>query len=243
MSSSPDQNLLPDPSQNAPPQSRWKLVGFKLLMALLVCVVTGGVGCLAGIYSLRKPDSWVCLPQRSTVWPQMSGLKRKLDQFKEKHGSFPLTLEKMTSEWTGPDEKPLEDHWIARSIQDGWENPMFYSSDGKTWELISYGADNKPGGIGLDADIRATDADEPNFESAFSKSATPTIRQVIQSQHFGSTFMFSGLVVLVFLAQFFSPKHRMQNRSEIILQAIGLTIVSSIVVFGLVSFTSIASGH
>jgi len=70
-------------------------VRLKLFMALLVGIVTAAAGCLAGIYSLRQPDSWVFLPQRLTLWSQMGSLSKSFDEYKEKHGTYPLTMEEI----------------------------------------------------------------------------------------------------------------------------------------------------
>lgn len=41
--------------------------------------------------------------------------------------------------------------------QDPWDNEYIYESDGKTYTIISYGADNAEGGEGADADINSKD--------------------------------------------------------------------------------------
>lgn len=40
---------------------------------------------------------------------------------------------------------------------DPWDNEFIYESDGKTFEIKSYGADNAEGGEGADADISSKD--------------------------------------------------------------------------------------
>jgi general secretion pathway protein G len=236
----------PDREQAPPPNEA--SMRLKLGMALLVGLVTAAAGGLTGIYALRQPYSWVCHPQQMTIWTQMWSLANSLNKYKEEHGAYPLTLEDMTSEWKGLDEKPLEKMWIDYKIQDGWKNPMTYASDGKTWELLSYGADGKPGGIGLDADICYTETDTTKSSRSYLyKDATPTIEQVIRSKAVNETIAFSALVGIVsFIATMrsmfvsFKPK---KTRSEVILTGIGLTIVTSILVWGLITIQSIASGH
>lgn len=154
-------------------------VRLKLVMALLVGLVTATVACLVSLYSLRGPESLVCLPQRLTVWPQMWELAGYLDEYKKEHGTYPLTLEEMTSQWKGHDNEPLKEMWVNYRIRDGWKNPLIYFSDGETWELLSYGADGKPGGVGLDADIRCTSTEVDKltrFNSDLYKNAKPTIK-------------------------------------------------------------------
>jgi len=57
---------------------------------------------------------------------------------------------------TANDPHPLLDKFPI----DPWGNPLQYNSTGKTYELICYGADGKPGGTGADADIRADQLQE-----------------------------------------------------------------------------------
>ncbi len=40
---------------------------------------------------------------------------------------------------------------------DPWDNNYFYESDGRTYTMISYGADNIEGGEGFDADINSNE--------------------------------------------------------------------------------------
>jgi len=120
---------------------------------------------------------------------------------------------------------------------------MVYSSDGKAWELLSYGADCQPGGIGLDADIRCTDASKPTLNN----DSTPTIKQVVRSPHFGSTVVFSVFVgILGFIGtcrHLFSPKKPVTGHSAVIIATVAHTIAGSIVAIGLLTFLSVASSH
>ncbi len=229
--------------RSAPSQER-KLWYFKLILSLLVGLVSAAAGCLTGIYSLRQPHSWVCLPQRSTVWPKMRNLAQYLAEYKEEQGGYPLNLDDMTSRWTY-NGKPLKQSNIDHRIRDGWENPMVYSSDGKTWELLSYGADGKPGGIGLDADIRKTDIDGLGF--TLYKDSPPTIEQVVRSEYFNgpiASSMLAGIVGFILsLRQMFVFKTPNNKRSEVLLAAIGITIVTSFFVCAHVFVQSVASGH
>lgn len=44
----------------------------------------------------------------------------------------------------------------SESIVDGWGRPIQYEEDGQTVTLLSLGKDGRPGGAGLDTDIKAT---------------------------------------------------------------------------------------
>ena len=218
-------------AETAPPLPADKAsVRLKLVMALLVGLVTAAVGCLAGIYTLRQPNSWVCLPQRWTCH-SMQQLSNNLNEYKEEHGTYPLTLEEQDD----------------RLIQDCWKNPLIYASDGDTWELLSYGADGKPGGVGLATDLRCTnDTDERDFfpySFDLYKHATPTVAEVVQSEHFGSALVFSGLAGIVGFLLTWSCVFVPKKSITVIITAIGLTIITSYFVYGYIAVQSIASGH
>ncbi|MGL4942939.1 MAG: type II secretion system protein GspG [Thermoguttaceae bacterium] len=234
--------------------SGWKLVRLKLLAALFVGVVAAAVGCLIGLCSLRQPYSWVCLPQRQTVFPKMFLLAKDLAEYKEKFGVYPPTLTELANQQTDSDGKPLkiDAPWLAYYIQDGWQNPLNYTSDGTTWELVSYGEDGKLGGIGIDADIRCTDDSNPTLGGdLFTKLMTPTISQIFQSKRFHATALFSGLFgIVAFIGaayQMFSKKSKSRvtitNRREAIAAAIGIAIGASLTIAVLVAIQSVASGH
>lgn len=46
---------------------------------------------------------------------------------------------------------------VADNITDNWGNPLIYKVKGEEFEIISYGADGKPGGTGANADISSND--------------------------------------------------------------------------------------
>ena len=222
------------------------LVRLKWIMALSVGLVTAIAGCLAGIYSLQQPYSWVCTGQKFTIFPRMWTLTKKLNEYKEQHETYPLTLEEMTSEWTKDDGTPLSKEDVDSWIVDGWRNPMIYSSDGKTWKLLSYGADGKPGGVGLNADFSCTDTDMYEISRVnlhlLLKDAKPTIEQVIYSGHFKKTAVFSVLAGIVSFLLALSL-HAVKKPYQVIIGSLGCMFVAAFFVTGLVAALSIANGH
>ena len=75
-------------------------------------------------------------------------------------GTQPLSLDALVSnigqfdDWNGP--------YIKTSLlHDPWGNPYIYESSDAVFQVMSYGADNKPGGENRDADwVVKTDVDE-----------------------------------------------------------------------------------
>ena len=206
-------------------------VRLRLVMALLVGFVTAIVGCLVGLFTEQShPHSHVRYPQTLTlikIFPLLNWLR----EHKELHGSYPLTLEEMTDHVGEPYGKDQ----LERRMRDSWGNSMVYSSDGKTWELLSYGADGKPGGIGLDADIRCTDGTDWQGGWGSRLLAKPTLPQVFR---YGNVLpdticnsVILGFMCFLFaLHRLFRLKASTSTPREIIIKNIKLMIITSLFV-------------
>ena len=205
-------------------------VRLRLVMALLVGFVTAIVGCLVGLFTEQShPHSHVRYPQTLTLI-MTHPLLNCLREHKELHGSYPLTLEEMTDHVGEPYGKDQ----LERRMRDSWGNSMVYSSDGKTWELLSYGADGKPGGIGLDADIRCTDNRGGEGRINVITREKPTVAQVLRSEAFREVVVISifiGFVCFLFvLYRLFRFKASTSTPREIIIKNIKLMIITSLFV-------------
>src|SRR5690606_4496541 len=86
---------------------------------------------------------------------QVQTLAEKVQQFEMDTGSLPATLEQLVVEpggavgWRGPCARPYE-------LRDQWNTPFEYRvpGAGRPFDIVSYGANRKPGGTSVDADIR-----------------------------------------------------------------------------------------
>lgn len=95
---------------------------------------------------------------------QIKKLGERLMDFRRHCGSYPTSeqgldalINKPTSGRECPRYQPggyIADGKIPR---DPWETEYIYESDGRTYEIISYGADKIEGGEGFDADISSKD--------------------------------------------------------------------------------------
>lgn len=83
---------------------------------------------------------------------QIAALAGKVSQFEMDTGEVPQRLDELVSAssnmkgWLGPYSKESE-------LKDPWNTPFEYSASGRSFTITSYGADRKPGGSGVDADI------------------------------------------------------------------------------------------
>jgi general secretion pathway protein G len=132
----------------------WRERGFTLLELLVVLLI---IALLAG-YVGPKLFGEVGKARSKTAATQIKGIEDALDRYRLDTGHFPGTdagLQALmsnvgnTSGWEGP--------YMSSAIpNDPWGKPYVYRSpgeNGKDYDLMTYGADGKPGGSGEDADI------------------------------------------------------------------------------------------
>ncbi|MBS0193613.1 MAG: type II secretion system protein GspG [Proteobacteria bacterium] len=86
---------------------------------------------------------------------QVDSIASKIEQYQSDTGALPPNLDALVTTpggvngWLGPYAKESE-------LKDPWGHPFEYRVPGThgTYDLMSYGRDGKPGGDGVDADIR-----------------------------------------------------------------------------------------
>ena len=90
--------------------------------------------------------------RRDATLSQISSLGSALDAYRLDLGQYPDSLEGLVrnnsnrSTWNGP--------YLRGDVPvDPWGNEYVYEASGRTFTLMSYGADGRPGGEGNDADI------------------------------------------------------------------------------------------
>ena len=124
--------------------------GFTLIELLIVMAILAMLAALVGPALFDRLDKG----KQSTAASQISQLELALDQYRLDVGHYPNSLEALVRNvddedgWDGPylnraDEVPL----------DPWKNEFVYSRVGRSFSLLSYGADGVEGGEGPDADI------------------------------------------------------------------------------------------
>ncbi len=127
--------------------------GFTLLELVIVIVLIGTVlGVVGGKIIANKKRA-----EANLARTQLQSLAAQVDQYQSDVGSYPESLEQLVKApgsvegWLGPYAK-------AKDFSDPWHNPIQYRRPGhdeSPYELISLGADGKPGGDGVDKDVVA----------------------------------------------------------------------------------------
>ncbi|MEO8024114.1 MAG: type II secretion system major pseudopilin GspG [Polaromonas sp.] len=127
--------------------------GFTLLELLVVVVI---IGLLAGLVAPRYFDS-VSKSKAKIAKAQIESLDKALDQYRLDIGNYPTAEQGLgalnlqpagVSKWQGP--------YLKKALPlDPWDNAYVYvlQAGASTVDIISYGADGKPGGTGEAQDI------------------------------------------------------------------------------------------
>jgi general secretion pathway protein G len=133
--------------------------GFTLIEILVVIVV------IAILATLVAPNIFqhVGAAKDATAKSQIEMLGAALDAYRLDNGRYPGTEQGLGALWEKPTIDPPA-NWRAPYLRkpvplDPWGRPYVYFFPGQTnvtgYDLVTYGADGKPGGEGEDADIES----------------------------------------------------------------------------------------
>lgn len=122
--------------------------GFTIIELLIVMAILGMLAVMVAPNLFNQADS----ARRDAVLTQISALSSALDAYRLDMGQYPDELEALTrndsgrASWNGP--------YLRGDVpNDPWGNAYVYESDGRTFSILSYGADGRAGGEDNDADI------------------------------------------------------------------------------------------
>lgn len=128
--------------------------GFTLIELLVVLVILGMLAGLVGPRLFSNVDK----SKVKTAQTQVKMLRGSLQTYRLDVGSYPSTEQGLTAMMSAPsDTKNWQGPYLEDEIpKDPWGNDYQYQSPANTLQgiaLYSLGADGKPGGEGLDADV------------------------------------------------------------------------------------------
>lgn len=146
--------------------------GFTLIEILIALTLLA----LAGTFVAGKFFDNLHEGQVNSAKIQMNNLDGRLKEFRRKCGFFPTTeqgLEALITKPSGgreckdyPQNGFIEESQVPK---DPWEHDFIYESDGKTFNITSYGSDGEAGGTDKDADISL----RPKTKGSQEKSDAP----------------------------------------------------------------------
>ncbi len=136
-------------SRQAPRQG-----GFTLIEVMVVIVILGVLASLIVPRVMSRPDEARAVAARQDI----ASLKQALRLYKLDNLHYPSTSQGLRALVERPAGEPAPKNWkpyLERLPADPWGNPYQYLNPGLRGDVdvMSFGADGRAGGSGLDADI------------------------------------------------------------------------------------------
>jgi len=131
--------------------------GFTLIEIMAVVLIIGLLSTIVGVSIFAQVDKG----RVAAAVAQISNLESVLELYRMDNAHYPTNeqgLDALVNEPDGAKNYPPGGYLQKRRIpEDPWGNPYEYEQPGQnndhSFDLWSYGADGKPGGEGVDADI------------------------------------------------------------------------------------------
>ena len=135
---------------------RYRQGGFTLIEIMVVVVILGILAALVVPQVMSRPDQ----AKVTVAKGEIKAIAAALDMYKLDNFSYPSTQQGLEALVSRPSGSPQPRNWNAdgylkRLPKDPWGNEYQYLAPGTKgpYDLFSYGADGKPGGSELNADI------------------------------------------------------------------------------------------
>jgi general secretion pathway protein G len=134
-------------------------LGLTLIEMIVVLAIIALIAALIVPNIIGRPDQ-----ARVTVaQSDLRSISAALKMYRLDNGDYPATTQGLQALVTKPTGDPVPTNWNASGYLDKlpvdpWGNPYIYKNPGEDggsgFELTSLGKDGKPGGEGIDADIK-----------------------------------------------------------------------------------------
>lgn len=115
---------------------------------------------MAGIASIAVPNFFGKLGEANinTANIQMKSLSSALDFYRLDNSTYPSTEQGLEALISKPEVGKIPKNWkgpylSSKLPKDPWSNTYGYQSEGRSFKIISLGADGEEGGEGINADI------------------------------------------------------------------------------------------
>jgi general secretion pathway protein G len=130
--------------------------GFTLIEVMVVIVILGILAALVVPRVLSRPDEARAVAAKQ----DLAVISQALKLYRLDNQRYPSAEQGLGALIAKPETAPLPPNWkpggyLERLPKDPWGNAYVYANPGLHGEIdvLSYGADGKPGGDGFDADI------------------------------------------------------------------------------------------
>ncbi len=135
--------------------------GFTLIEIMIVIVILGILATLLVPKIMHIPDEARITKAKNDIKAIESALK----MYRLDNGFYPTTEQGLKALIQKPGTEPIPQHWrqggyldTSQIPRDPWGHPFIYrcpGENGRDYEIISYGADGKEGGTGINTDIKS----------------------------------------------------------------------------------------
>jgi general secretion pathway protein G len=132
--------------------------GFTLIEIMVVIVILGVLAALVVPKIMSRPDE----ARIGAAKQDVGAITQALKLYRLDNGRYPSTEQGLNALVIKPATEPIPNNWktggyLDKLPQDPWGQPYQYLNPGlrnaTDVDVFSFGADNKPGGEGHDADI------------------------------------------------------------------------------------------
>ncbi len=137
--------------------------GFTLIEIMVVVVILAVLGALVVPKILENVDKARVTRAKSDI----QAVETALDLYRLDNFKYPTTEQGLQALVSAPADSTITNYRSGGYLKaipiDPWNNPYQYASpgsNGRDYEVTSYGRDGKPGGEGYDADISSTTMDQ-----------------------------------------------------------------------------------
>jgi len=160
-------------------------------------------------------------------------IDKGIEAFRRERGALPRSLADLD-----PQKHLGIDSGDRGPVLDGWQHPLHYTVEGGFYEVVSYGRDGRPGGVGLDFDVSNTDPWPPE--------ALPTLGQFLfemPSRGMILTCAAAGLATCLIAFMWLGAPDTARKPAATFLACLGLTAIGALIAAVLISALHIPSGH
>jgi general secretion pathway protein G len=134
--------------------------GLTLIEMIVVLAIIAIIAGLIVVNVINRPDQ----ARGTTTQVDMRNIASALKIYRLDNGDYPSTAQGLAALVTKPTGDPAPRNWNNGGYLDAvpidpWGNPYTYRSPGEGgagFDLVSTGKDGKPGGEGLDADVKVS---------------------------------------------------------------------------------------
>ncbi len=142
----------------AAPPVRRRAPGFTFIEVLVVLIILALIAGIVGTQLLGEAEQ----AKADATKIQIKALGSALDLYRLHNSAYPTSEQGLAALMRKPEVGTIPENWRGPYLSsnslptDGWKHAFLYTSDGKSYNVTSLGADGVEGGTELNADISSS---------------------------------------------------------------------------------------